>query len=145
MWRSGRPGAKLPSERQMWDALRKEMKRLALDPVRIENRVGKGVPDVNFTLGWVELKHRDKWPVRNGPVDIGVSPEQKVWLLRRWNYAPNTAWLCARVGREWLMFAGYKPIEWGRPLRADIVAAADATFDHPRGVAGFLGGLYETD
>jgi hypothetical protein len=133
----------MPSEWQMWDALRPSMDRAGLDPVRIENRVAIGTPDVEFIGGWAELKHADKWPVRGGPLRLPhpPSPAQLVWLLRRWTRG-GAAWLILRVAREWFVFRAPDAFELWRDGRApkqdELRAVAAGAFKSPDEVAAFL-------
>lgn len=94
------------SEAGMWEAIRPRLKKF--DPVRIENVVGSGTPDVNYNDGWIELKYLDAWPVRdNTPVRIDhFTPQQKAWLVRR-ESTGGKAWLLLKVGKtDWLLFTG---------------------------------------
>lgn len=58
---------------------------------RFEDKLSVGIPDVNAIANgvewWLELKQMDAMPPRR--IDIGLRPEQKVWLQRS-----------ARVGRR---------------------------------------------
>lgn len=112
-----------------------------LDPVRIENMTGPGIPDVNFKHGWVELKNADKWPVRGGPLRLNhpPSPAQRAWLYRRWR-AGGLAVLLVRVGKEWFLFRGLDvPALWATdPNEQQIRCGAFATLASPRAVAEFL-------
>lgn len=94
------------SEAAMWQAIRPVLK--PLDPVRIESPLmGGGIPDVNYTHGWIELKYAPGWPVRGGPLRVDhFTTEQRRWLTRR-RKAGGRAFLLLKVGRsEWLLFGG---------------------------------------
>src|SRR5579864_5013992 len=96
-------------ERSMWGSLQPRLAALGLDPVRIENALNRGTPDVNYTHGWIELKSVERWPVHaNHPLRLPAlmeRPEQVAWLTRRWA-AGGAAWLMLRVGRDLLLFSG---------------------------------------
>jgi hypothetical protein len=82
-----------------------------LDPVRVENPIHPGTPDVNIADGrWIELKCIPRWPVRAlTPVRIAhFTPQQRVWLYRRWRAAPGSTLLLleVRTDRQWLLFDG---------------------------------------
>lgn len=136
----------MPSEAGQWSVLRPHMVKLKMDPVRIENKVMAGTPDVNFVEGWAELKHTDRWPVRGGPLRLDHPPtaEQKVWLARRWHAGGNCA-LVLRVGREWFVFRGCDVrILWaGNPTRAALVETAVLHTTNPRLVAERLKNVRE--
>jgi len=93
------------SEAAMWDALRPLLK--GLDPVRVENPVGPGTPDVNYTGGWIELKYADRWPPQGGPLRVDhFTKGQRAWIVRR-RKAGGRAWVLLKVGEaEWLLFEG---------------------------------------
>lgn len=79
-----------------------------LDAFSVENPVYPGTPDVNYVEGWLELKYADKWPERpSTPLKLPhFTPQQRIWLLRRWRAGGN-AFLLLHVHRqEWLLFAG---------------------------------------
>jgi len=81
----------------------------SLDAVSVENSVYPGTPDVNYMEGWIELKKIRKWPERVTTI-IRIShftPQQKVWLRRRWE-AGGQAYLLLQVGQEFLLFPGDK-------------------------------------
>ena len=95
----------------MWRKVRPHLLAAKLDPVRVENPIHPGTPDVNLADGkWIELKCVDSWPVReNTCLRIGhYTPQQRVWLYRRWKYAPGTTYLLleVRYARQWLLFDG---------------------------------------
>ena len=93
------------SEGAMWEALRPLLK--GLDPVRIESPITPGIPDVNVTPGWIELKFADRWPPRGGPLRVDhFTAEQRAFLVRR-RRSGGKAWLLLKVGNaEWLLFDG---------------------------------------
>lgn len=89
----------------MWDALRPLLR--TLDPVRVENPMNPGTPDVNITSGWIELKFAERWPPRGGPLRLEhFTKQQKVWLTKR-RLRGGLAFLLLKVGEgEWLLFDG---------------------------------------
>jgi hypothetical protein len=71
------------SESNYWARIKPML--IGLDAQRIESLTGLGVPDVNYTHGWIELKWIKEWPKRpttNVRIDH-FTPQQKVWLIRR--------------------------------------------------------------
>lgn len=99
-----------------------------LDAVSVENPAYPGTPDVNFVEGWVELKWIRRWPVRpETEVKIDhYTPQQRVWLKRRWMKGGNV-WLLLQVGAEWLLFDGDTAAEVvGRATRKELQLAAHA-------------------
>jgi hypothetical protein len=106
---------------------------LGLDPIRCENVVHDGFPDVSYTHGLIELKHLDGWPARAlTPVDIGVRRDQAPVLARRWEHG-GLAWVLARVGREWLLFDGWTAGTVLRSKPTRMVLYALAAWHGPRG------------
>lgn len=97
----------MASESSSWaDHVRPVLKAAHLDPVRIENSVGLGTPDINYLHGWIELKYVPSWPKRGGPLRIPhFTPQQRVFLRRRW-LSGGHAWLLLRVETEYLIFSG---------------------------------------
>lgn len=97
----------MASESTMWEALRGLIR--TLDPIRIEDKLGLGVPDVNFTRGWIELKYMHEWPVREG-TEVKIdhfTPEQRAWILRRTSRPGGRVYLILKVGEfDWLLFDG---------------------------------------
>ena len=99
------------AESAMWKKVRPILLAAKLDPVRVENPIHPGTPDVNLSNGkWIELKCIPGWPVRAGTaVRIAhYTPQQRVWLYRRWKYAPGSTLLLleVRADRQWLLFDG---------------------------------------
>jgi len=93
------------SESAMWESLRPVLKKL--DPVRIESHMTGGVPDVNYTQGWIELKFMDRWPPRGGPLRVDhFTTAQRAWHVRR-RKAGGRSFVLLKVGEtEWLLFDG---------------------------------------
>lgn len=93
------------SEAAMWDSLRPVIR--SLDPVRVENPIVPGTPDVNYNQGWIELKFAERWPPRGGPLRVDhFTRQQRTWLTRR-RKAGGRAFLLLKVGAiEWLLFDG---------------------------------------
>ena len=101
----------MKSESRMWKKIQPILLAARLDPVRVENPIHPGTPDVNFCNGvWMELKCIPAWPARETtPVRIShFTQEQRVWLYRRWKYAPGSTLLLleVRADRQWLLFDG---------------------------------------
>jgi hypothetical protein len=77
----------------------------------VENPIHPGTPDVNLCTGlWIELKTIDRWPAR-ARTSVRLrryTPQQRVWLFRRWKYAPGTTFLLLEVrsAEQWLLFDG---------------------------------------
>jgi len=98
------------AEARMWKRLRPFLIAAKLDPVRVENPIHPGTPDVNTIGCWIELKCVEGWPVREStPLRIShFVPAQRVWLYRRWKHAPGTTFLLleVRAERQWLLFDG---------------------------------------
>lgn len=78
-----------------------------MDPVSVENTAYPGTPDINFTGGWLELKCVQEFPKRAATVvDVPTfSPQQRVWLRRRWE-AGGGAWMLLWLAGEWQLFNG---------------------------------------
>lgn len=88
-----------------------------LDPIRVENPVFPGTPDINYRDGWIESKQLDALPKRAGTI-VKVEhyvPEQRSWHIRR-QAAGGTVWVALDVratgetfvwhGREAAQFLG---------------------------------------
>lgn len=98
-------------ESAMWQKVRPILVAAKLDPVRVENPIHPGTPDVNLCDGrWLELKCIESWPVRAQTI-VRIphyTPQQRVWLYRRWRHAPGSTLLLLEVRseRQWLLFDG---------------------------------------
>lgn len=92
---------------RVWAPLQAEFKRLEYQAQRIEDKFYKGIPDVNvhFTgIGdiWLELKYAE--PNACGSIEIGLSPEQYIWLWEG-SRAGRNCFLVAVVGSGWWLWA----------------------------------------
>jgi len=99
------------SESAMWKKVRPFLLAAKLDPVRVENPIHPGTPDVNLANGhWIELKSVEDWPARESTCFRiqHFTQQQRVFLYRRWKYAPGSTFLLleVRATRQWLLFDG---------------------------------------
>lgn len=94
-------------ESNFWDRVRPLL--AGLDPVRVENAVNPGTPDVNCLLGWIELKQvrSEDMPKRANTVLRldHFTPEQRAWLTRR-AYFGGACWVLLLLGETWLLIVG---------------------------------------
>lgn len=99
------------SESSMWGRVRKAL--APLDPVRIENRLEKGTPDVWYVEGAIELKWCRKIPKRGGIVhlDHELTQEQRVWAIRR-AHAGGRTWVLLKLETEYMLFKGEVAAEY---------------------------------
>lgn len=98
-----RPRKKRLPEQQLNDHVIAAMK--GMDPVRIENTVGEGQPDINFRDGWIESKVIRKWPVRRDTI-VRVdhyNKEQRGWHRKR-RAAGGLVLVVIQVDRDYLIF-----------------------------------------
>lgn len=115
------------------------------DPISVENPAHPGTPDVNFAGGWLELKAIGRWPARPDTI-VRVdhfTPQQRVWLTRRWR-CDRRAWVLMRVGgwqdtrSTWLLFAGDVAAEHlGKVPRAQLLEVALAAWSPKLDVPAF--------
>lgn len=100
----------MKQESVLWRKLRPVLVAARLDPVRVENPIYPGTPDVNLASGhWIELKYLAQVPSPGRDLRLPhFTPQQRVWLYRRWKYAPGTTFLLLeiRAERQWLLFDG---------------------------------------
>lgn len=106
------------------DMRRNVMRRLReLDAKPVENPVWPGTPDVNYVEGWIELKWARAWPVNGNTSPVLIhhyTPQQRVWLARRWKAGGNSC-LLLQVGKEWLLFTGeVAAVHVGRATRVEL-------------------------
>ncbi len=97
-----------------------------LHAIAVENPACHGTPDVNCSLGWIELKWIRRWPRIPGTI-VRVehfNQNQRLWLRKRWASCRG-AWLLLQVGQEYLLFDG-DVASWtvGKVGRRPLVDAA---------------------
>lgn len=104
----------------MWKRVRRAISDL--DPVRIENRVEKGTPDVWYIEGAIELKWQRRIPKRGGilKLDHDMTLEQRIWAIRR-NRAGGKCFLLLKIGSEWLILHGYTAAEFLGKVTLEIL------------------------
>ena len=122
----------MSGESNMWRAIRPAMKKAGLDPVRIEGAAA-GTPDVNYTLGWIELKYVKEWPKRKTTTlkIAHYTAHQRVWLERRGAHAYHT-YILLKVGKaEWLLLksTAFGPLYRGELTREALGEAAQAHWE----------------
>jgi hypothetical protein len=99
------------NESSMWKKLRPFLVDAKLDPIRVENPIHPGTPDVNLCTGlWIELKYLAGWPARDTTI-VRIphyTPQQRVFLFQRWHIAPGSTFLLleVRAEKQWLLFDG---------------------------------------
>ena len=94
------------SEAALWNLIRPVVR--PLDAQRVENKCGKGTPDVNYIGGWIELKQQDAWPKRPTTkvrLDHDLSKEQRIWINRR-EKKGGTVFVLIQVARDYLLLSG---------------------------------------
>ena len=97
-----------------------------LHAIAIENPAGHGTPDVNCSLGWLELKWARRWPRIPGTIFRvkHFNQNQRLWLKKRWDNCRG-AWLLLQVGQEYLLFDGDVAGQVvGKVSRRPLIAAA---------------------
>lgn len=117
------------SERHMAALVCGALKEARMDPVRVENRVGPGTPDVNYVEGWLELKELDGWPPQGRPVLVPhFRPEQRIWLDRRASRLGRVH-LLLKVEQDWLLLPGEAASRLlGRATREELERASEAAW-----------------
>tara|TARA_R110000796_G_scaffold41179_1_gene101910 strand:+ start:10402 stop:10809 length:408 start_codon:yes stop_codon:yes gene_type:complete len=79
-----------------------------LDAQRVENKCGKGTPDVNYIGGWIELKQQDAWPKRPTTkvrLSHDLTLEQRIWINRR-EKKGGTVFVLLQIARDYLLLSG---------------------------------------
>jgi len=133
-------------ESLFWDRVKPLL--AGFHPKRIECEDQKGVPDVNCSLGWIELKQKRKadMPKRvNTPVRLDhFTPEQRAWLAGRANVG-GACWLLLLMGDEWLLFDGMvAALHVGKVPAGQLRQLACAAWGHTPSRTGFITALKRT-
>lgn len=102
-----------------------------LDATAVENGVGPGTPDINYVEGWIELKYLPKWVKSVSEVKIAIfTPQQRVWLRRRWKAGGNVLFLL-QIADDWLLYDGITAAEHvGRVDKDDLFELALASWEY---------------
>jgi hypothetical protein len=101
----------------------------------VENPLVPGTPDVNTSVGWIELKHLNDWPRQERTIvrPEHFTQEQRDWLERR-AAAAGRAWVLLRVGRaldaHWCLLEG----AWAARCLGVTLTRQDLVTNHARGV-----------
>lgn len=116
-------------EAASWRKLRPFLLTARLDPVRVENPIHPGTPDVNLANGtWLELKALHAYPKREGSI-VKIphyTPQQRVWIYRRHKFGGRVHLVLEIADEsEWLLFgAEFAARHVGRVPRFDLVEGA---------------------
>ena len=90
----------------MWKTLRTALK--PLDPIRVENRVLAGTPDVNLAGGaWIELKYVKRKPKNEEKIFVipHYTPQQRLFSKRR-ERAKGKTFVLIKIANEWILLQG---------------------------------------
>ena len=96
------------------------------DAQSVESPCQPGIPDVNCTRGWIELKWLREWPKNiETPVRLDhYTPQQRVWAVKR-RLAGGNVWLLLQCRQEWLLFDGVIAAEkLGHVPYPELISAA---------------------
>lgn len=120
----------------------KDMKRRVLaalkplDGQSIQCAGRPGIPDINCSEGWIELKWMKRWPknAAKSPVLLEhFTAEQRIWLARRCARG-GKAWLLLCVEKEWLLFDGRWAAEHVGKVAQEVLREASVPIGRDRGM-----------
>lgn len=117
------------SEADSWELIRPIMIAARMDPIRVENDLGTGTPDVNYVFGWVELKYLRNWPKRSTTkVRLDhYTPQQRAWAIKRSAFQGKVYFLLRVCESEWILYEGSRAAMLvGTLTRDELVKKADA-------------------
>jgi hypothetical protein len=96
------------------------------DPVRVENAVGPGTPDIYYIPGWIESKRLPMWPKKADSV-VKVPkyvPEQRAWHVRH-RAAGGTVYVAIEVESTFFLFDASVAAQYlGMMTRSQMFAKA---------------------
>jgi len=98
-----------------------------LGAVSVENGCGAGTPDINHTMGWIELKSLARVPPKGGPLRVPhFTPQQRAWLFKR-DKMGGLAQVLLKVGKhDWMLLSATTAFQMlGRATYLELLAAAD--------------------
>jgi hypothetical protein len=96
----------------------------------IENGAGVGNPDVNYCIegyeGWIEIKYREKWPIRSSTPGIGkcLKPSQPIWFKKRLDAGAKRIFLYLRIENEFMLLAGERYVDFETLTRQELYDAS---------------------
>ena len=120
----------MPSERSLWQYLRKGMKG-RWRAQRLEDKLSEGIPDLCYAIygkpgcGFIELKYKAAWPKRAlTPLRIQhYTQEQKLWIGSMGDLS-GSVFLLLQVAKEYLLFDSEAAQYVGEYTRGELTADA---------------------
>lgn len=118
------------AEKDLWHTMQRHVKFFGHFD-RIENMIGRGMPDVTYACrkveGFIELKHADAWPVKpDTPLALPhYTPQQRIWSQQRMQ-AGGRVYVLLQVDHEYfLMHSAWARVYLGKTAtQADIRRAS---------------------
>jgi hypothetical protein len=119
-------------EQLMWDAVRPTLVSAGLHPCRVENACETGMPDVNYSHGWIELKCLKEWPKRAKTL-VAIdhyTKEQRAWAMRR-ETCGGRVYLLLKVGAShYILLRGRHAAIWvGKMNKEELLKSAIAHWE----------------
>lgn len=101
-----------------------------LHAISVENGMcHPGTPDIECTIGWIECKATNHWPVNPGTtvrLDHDFTPQQRIFARKR-AAAGGGCWLLLTIERDWLLFLGDVAAELiGSATKSQLIEGAVA-------------------
>jgi hypothetical protein len=121
------------SERAFWKRIKRCTQDINIIWQRIESgAVGTGTPDLAYTvdgaMGWVELKHKAAWPMRETTeVKLRFPPEQRNFIWKHGKLG-GRAWLLLQVSDDILLFNWKEAHNIGSYTRHKMMTVATKTW-----------------